>query len=94
MGSNTLVEVELLGPGRRHQIRAGMAHEGHPLVGDTLYGGSSREGGLCLHAWRLEGESLSHASGGAASTLISLDGQPSASLRIESPAPEWATFSS
>jgi 23S rRNA-/tRNA-specific pseudouridylate synthase len=30
-----------------------MAHEGHPLVGDTLYGGSPREGGLCLHAWRL-----------------------------------------
>lgn len=49
----TLVEVELLGPGRRHQIRAGFAYEGHPLVGDGLYGARS-DGPLCLHAWRVE----------------------------------------
>jgi len=49
----TLVEVELLGPGRRHQIRAGFAYEGHPLVGDGLYGARS-EGPVCLHAWRIE----------------------------------------
>ncbi|MEY5061019.1 MAG: uracil hydrolyase [Planctomycetota bacterium] len=49
----TLIEVELLGPGRRHQIRAGFAYEDHPLVGDTLYGSKS-EGPIRLHAWRLE----------------------------------------
>lgn len=49
----TLVEVELLGPGRRHQIRAGFAYEGHPLVGDALYGAESTAQ-LCLHAWRVE----------------------------------------
>lgn len=49
----TLVEVELLGPGRRHQIRAGFGYEGHPLVGDALYGSTS-EGPIRLHAWRLE----------------------------------------
>ena len=49
----TLVEVELLGPGRRHQIRAGFAYEGHPLVGDGLYGARS-EAPIRLHAWRVE----------------------------------------
>ena len=33
----TLVEVKL-GTGRSHQIRAQMAHNGHPLVGDQKYG--------------------------------------------------------
>jgi 23S rRNA-/tRNA-specific pseudouridylate synthase len=95
MGNNTLVEVELLGPGRRHQIRAGMAHEGHPLVGDTLYGGSPREGGLCLHAWRLEGESLARAAAATSSaTDVTTDVNLPAGPRIESPAPEWATLSS
>ena len=53
----TLVEVELLGPGRRHQIRAGFAYEGHPLVGDALYGprvDASEPHGAQLHAWRVE----------------------------------------
>ncbi len=47
-----VVEVELVGPGRRHQIRAGFAHLGHPLEGDTLYGapGPARSS---LHAWKL-----------------------------------------
>jgi len=33
-----LVEIELL-TGRTHQIRVHMSHEGHPLVGDDMYGG-------------------------------------------------------
>lgn len=52
--ATTLLEVELLGPGRRHQIRAGLAFEGHPLVGDTLYGAREAPHGPRLHAWRLE----------------------------------------
>ncbi|PKO17343.1 RNA pseudouridine synthase [candidate division BRC1 bacterium HGW-BRC1-1] len=38
MGSFALVECRLE-TGRTHQIRVHMAHEGHPLLGDELYGG-------------------------------------------------------
>lgn len=53
-----LVEVQLLGPGRRHQIRAGMAFIGHPLAGDSLYRGTpfsppGSAGCFALHAWRV-----------------------------------------
>lgn len=38
-GGHTLLEVETL-TGRTHQIRVHMAHIGHPLAGDDMYGGS------------------------------------------------------
>lgn len=40
--------------GRTHQIRVHMAHIGHPLLGDTVYGGTRKSPykleGQCLHA--------------------------------------------
>lgn len=42
--------------GRTHQIRVHMAHIGHPLLGDSVYGGRRGKAlldGQCLHAKRL-----------------------------------------
>ena len=43
--ANEKYSVVLVTPktGRTHQIRVHMAHIGHPLAGDTLYGGSDKE---------------------------------------------------
>jgi len=56
----TLVELSLE-TGRTHQIRVHLAHVGHPVVGDRVYGGRqerrAERGGAVerqmLHAWRL-----------------------------------------
>lgn len=48
-GGLSLVACELE-TGRRHQIRVHLAHGGHPILGDALYGGGNAHGGLMLHA--------------------------------------------
>lgn len=49
------LEVELIGPGKRHQIRAGFSSIGLPLLGDTLYGGSAAPSlAYALHAEGIE----------------------------------------
>ncbi len=62
--------------GRTHQIRVHMAHLGHPLLGDTVYGAKKPVPGLagqCLHAQRL---SFLHPRTGERIT-------------VECPLPEW-----
>ena len=56
----SLIEAELL-TGRTHQVRVHLAHRGHPLIGDPVYGrGRTTRGGnvpafgrQALHAFRL-----------------------------------------
>jgi len=52
---NSLVKCQLE-TGRTHQIRVHFAHIGHPLFGDTLYGGTPTKhfAGQCLHASEIE----------------------------------------
>ena len=51
---HTLVEL-LLETGRTHQIRVHMSYTGHPVTGDTLYGGDDPDviGRQALHAAKL-----------------------------------------
>ena len=52
----TLTEVKL-GTGRSHQIRAHMAHAGHPLIGDQKYGKKDeRTKDIALEAYKLSFE--------------------------------------
>lgn len=51
-GKASLVHCRLL-TGRTHQIRVHMAHKGHPLLGDTVYGGGGAFHRQALHAFRL-----------------------------------------
>lgn len=52
VGNNTMVDVHLL-TGRSHQIRSQFAHIGHPLLGDTKYGGPKSNSGIALESYYL-----------------------------------------
>ncbi|SFA80948.1 MULTISPECIES: RluA family pseudouridine synthase [unclassified Bacillus (in: firmicutes)] len=43
-----------LDTGRTHQIRVHLSHIGHPIIGDTLYGGNGTQPRVMLHAAKLE----------------------------------------
>lgn len=68
----------LLETGRTHQIRVHMAHIGHPIIGDLLYGPSK-------DPWKLQGQCL-HA--GALSLTHPITGER---MTFEAPLPAYFT---
>lgn len=80
-GDATLIACQLR-TGRTHQIRVHMASKGHPLLGDTVYGGEGTKDermlrevlcGQCLHAATI---SFRHPKSGEL-------------MRFEAPLPDW-----
>ncbi len=81
-GDQTLVLVRPT-TGRTHQIRVHFRYIGHPLLGDSLYGGPPDER-LLLHAWSL---TIDHP---ASREPLTFRAPPPTALQWEgSQAPEW-----
>ena len=70
----SLLEVELL-TGRTHQIRAHMAHIGHPLVGDGKYGVNKKDRELGFKHQALYSYKLRFSFKSDAGILAYLDGR-------------------
>ena len=73
-GQTSLLEIELI-TGRTHQIRAHMAHIGHPLLGDGKYGVNREEKRRGYKYQALYSYKLRFAEGGEENLLSYLGGK-------------------
>lgn len=72
---HSMLEIEI-GTGRKHQIRVHLAHRGHPIVWDDVYGRLDEQ-----HTWPRGASILLHAA------ALELDHRSGRRLRFEAPEP-------
>lgn len=86
LGANVSQVLCRLETGRTHQIRVHLSSLGHPLLGDTLYGGRALGSATrqMLHAWRLSFEDP------ASGDTVTVEAEPPQDMQLVMQEIDWS----